>query len=290
MRIFVSYSHRQKDWVRGDLVPVLNAWGAEVLIDYERFEAGIALPKQVDDLQSRADVHLLVLTPDLALDEYENIDVKIGGGVFPKDLLAVIRESIQQHRHIIWLFAGSHQITELKHAEWTSYLVSARTIEIPFFTLDETRLLLTDPLKHSELFRQVGKRPQFDPELWGPGGIERVHAEAGGWPHLLQLIAENLVDFLNNEGAPHVTPDLMERALDEAVVSGQNVLYQLMRGESVLPGEWEYLRGFRDRAEQMPPADEAVRASLLRRQLVVAANGAWRLRVPLMGRWLRLRG
>ena len=52
----------------------------------------------------------------IGIDEYEQIDTKIGEGVFPKDLLATIRESIQQHRQIIWLFAGSHEIAELTHA------------------------------------------------------------------------------------------------------------------------------------------------------------------------------
>ena len=226
----------------------------------------------------------------LALDEYENIDIKIGEKVFSKDLLAVMRESIQQHRHIIWLLAGSHGITELKNAEWPSYLVSARTIEIPPFTLDETRLLLTDPLKHSQLFAKARERPRFNPEIWGPGGIERIHAEAGGWPHLLQLIAETLVDFLNNETAPAVTPDLMERALDEATLTGQNVFYQLMRGECSIPGEWEYLSAFRRLDEQEEPEEEAIRDSLLRRQLMTTTGSRWRLRVPLMARWLRLRG
>jgi hypothetical protein len=226
----------------------------------------------------------------LALDEYENIDVKIGEQVFPRDLLAVMRESIQQHRHLIWLFAGSHEIAELKNAEWTSYLVSARTIEIPPFTMDETRLLLTDPLKHSPLFEKAGARPRFGPELWGPGGIERIHTEAGGWPHLLQLIAETLVEFLNNEGASAVTPELMERALDEATVAGQNPLYLLMRGECSVPGEWEYISAFRRVEEQNPPTGEAIRDSLLRRQLIQATGDRWRLRVPLMARWLHRRG
>src|SRR5205085_1052968 len=67
----------------------------------------------------------------LALDEYENIDQKIGEGVFTEDLLATLRESIQTQRRIVWIFAGSHDIIELAHAPWTSYLVSARTIEVP---------------------------------------------------------------------------------------------------------------------------------------------------------------
>lgn len=52
----------------------------------------------------------------LAIDEYENLDRKLGEKIFPEDLLAAVRESIQTHRHLTWIFAGSHDITELRHA------------------------------------------------------------------------------------------------------------------------------------------------------------------------------
>jgi len=227
----------------------------------------------------------------LALDEYEMIDVKIGEGIFPENLLATIRESIQTHRRITWMFAGSHEIAELLHAGWTSYLVSARTIEVPAFTLAETRLLLTEPLKYSSLWpKNAPERPRFAPEFWGDGGIERIHKEAGGWPHLVQLIAEAVVDLLNDEEARQVDADLLERALNQSIVRGHNVLYELMRRESTLPGEWEYLSAFRNHDSQPPPEDEAVYRSLRRRLLVEVENGEWRLRVPLMARWLRERG
>jgi hypothetical protein len=229
----------------------------------------------------------------LGLDEYENLDEKIGAGVFPEDLLALWRESIQAHRNLTWVFAGSHEITELRHAPWTSYLVSARTIEVPGFTEAETRLLLTEPLKHSTLWPRDDPqrpRPRFAPEFWGEGGIERIHAEAGGWPHLVQLIAETTVDLLNDEDTRQVTPALLGRALDKAIVSGHNVLYELMHRECRLPGEWEYLSAFRTRETQPPPGDEAIVRSLRRRLLIAEEDGAWRLRVPLMRRWLRARG
>jgi len=227
----------------------------------------------------------------LAIDEYENIDRKLGEKIFPEDLLATVRESIQTHRHLTWIFAGSHDITELRHAEWPSYLVSARTIEVPLFTPEETRLLLTEPMKFSPLWQKDDpKRPRFAPEFWGEGGIERIQHESGGWPHLVQLIAETIIDLINDEDKRQVYDELFERALNKAVVSGHNVLYQLMRGESTLPGEWEYLSAFRSKELQPPPNDEAVFQSLRRRLLVIEDNGEWRLRVPLMGRWLRERG
>lgn len=226
----------------------------------------------------------------LAIDEYENLDRKIGEGVLPEDLLAVVRESIQTHRRLIWAFAGSHSIDELTHAPWTSYLVSARTIEVTPFEEAETRLLLTEPLKHSSLWRDAeAERPRFEPGFWGDGGIERIHAEAAGWPHLVQLIAETAVDLVNDAGVAGVDAALLERALSRAVVRGNNVFLELLEKESRLPGEWDYLRAFRSADEQAPPSDEAVARSLRRRLLVVEEDGRYRLRVPLMGRWLRER-
>ena len=46
----------------------------------------------------------------VALDEYETIDRKIGEGVFSEYSLAMLRTSIQTHRQLTWVFAGSHQI------------------------------------------------------------------------------------------------------------------------------------------------------------------------------------
>lgn len=227
----------------------------------------------------------------LAVDEYETIDKKIGEGVFTADLLDTIRESIQTHRRITWIFAGSQEITELTNAAWTSYLVSARTIEVPAFTHAETRLLLTEPLKHSTLWpRDSPKRPRFDASFWGENGIERIHHEAGGWPHLVQLIAETTVDLVNDEEAGAVTAEMMERALIKSITRGHNVLYELLRRESTLPGEWEYLSAFRKTETQPPPNDETIAASIRRRLLIEEPNGQWRLRVPLMARWLRLKG
>jgi len=226
----------------------------------------------------------------LAVDEYESFDLKIGSGTFPEDLLAALRDSIQSHRRITWVLAGSHHVTELTHAAWPSYLVSLRTIDVPLFTLDETRLLLTEPLRHSPFWPvDDPQRPRFEPGFWGEDGIERIHAQAAGWPHLVQLIAETAVAMVNNSAATQVDASLLNVTLDKAVAQGDAVLRLLMQTESTLLGEWDYLLRFRRQDTQDPPADEAVHTSLRRRLLVVDEGGQWRLRVPLMQRWLRQR-
>ncbi len=63
-KIFISYSHRQGEWVWDRLVPCLKAGGAEVVIDRERFEAGKALIGQMDASQDGTDASVLVLSPE----------------------------------------------------------------------------------------------------------------------------------------------------------------------------------------------------------------------------------
>lgn len=254
-------------------------------------------PERVSDLTSffegltRTQAHLEDISHRLiiAIDEYEVLDDKIGAGVFSLDLLAMFRESIQTHRRITWLFAGSHSIDELTHAPWPSYFVSLRTVEVPLFTQEETRMLLTDPLQHSPLWRGT-ERPKFPDEFWGPGGLDRIHAQTAGWPHLVQLLAELCVDFANDRNVRQISPALFEEVLAKAIVRGDSVLRLLLQTECKLPGEWDYLSNFRHRDTQPPPDDEEVARSLKRRLLVVDTNDEWRLHVPLMQLWLRVRG
>ena len=227
----------------------------------------------------------------LAFDEYENFDRKIGEGIFPEDLLATIRESIQTHRNITWIFTGSHEIQRLRHAPWTSYLIGVRTVEVQPFTIKEAKLLLTDPLRHSPLLRDHPEsKPRFGSEFWGENGIEQVYDESAGWPYFTQLIAETVVDLFNNEEATTVTPDLFERALNKAIVRGEFAFIELLEQECHLEGEKEYLWNFRRHDTQQPPDDEDMLRSLKRRLLVVEEGSEVRMRVPLMQRWLRERG
>jgi hypothetical protein len=63
-KIFVSYSHAQKDWVHDRLCPCLQASGADVKVDKDRFGAGHEVLRQMDGLQDEADATLAVLSPD----------------------------------------------------------------------------------------------------------------------------------------------------------------------------------------------------------------------------------
>ncbi len=114
--------------------------------------------------------------------------------------------------------------------------------------------------------------------------------ETGGWPHLVQLLAETVVDLCNDHEQQKADEALLEQAIAKAIVSGDAVLRQLMQPEDASPNELAYLCGFRTRDTQPPPNDEAVYQALQRRLLVADERGQWRLQVPLMQRWLQERG
>ena len=233
----------------------------------------------------------------IGLDEYEEFDRKIGEGVFTVDLLGAFRSSIQAHRRITWIYTGSHEIDELTNAVWPSFLVSTRTVEVKLFSPQETHTLLTDPVSHAKQWRGVEEnRPRFPVEFWGTdregvGGIERIYRETIGWPHLVQALAETCSRLVIDAETDRISPDLLERAIEQAVDDHTNVLSLLVRYESELPGEYDYLLGFRQNETQPPPSDPALHRSLRRRMMVEETeDGQWRMKVPLMRRWLIARG
>lgn len=82
-KVFISYSHQQADWVREILYPVLSAGGADIVIDYKEFAAGIAVRKQMGEAQARAEVHLLVFTPDYLASDYCRAEMQHAFAVDP---------------------------------------------------------------------------------------------------------------------------------------------------------------------------------------------------------------
>ena len=69
-RLFISYHKKQRPWVKKNLVPLLEAAGGKVLIDYKESKAIKRIPGQMDALQERADITLCLLEPTYCATEY----------------------------------------------------------------------------------------------------------------------------------------------------------------------------------------------------------------------------
>ncbi len=77
-RIFISYNHEQQTWVKNDLVPLLEAGGAEVIVDFREFEAGKRVVGQMDDAQDKAQITVCILTPAYSASDYCMHELNLG--------------------------------------------------------------------------------------------------------------------------------------------------------------------------------------------------------------------
>ena len=73
-KIFISYSHKDKEWVRNWLVPKLEAEGIPTHIDYRDFEIGVASVINMERAVEQCAKTLLVLTPHWVESEWTQFE------------------------------------------------------------------------------------------------------------------------------------------------------------------------------------------------------------------------
>lgn len=81
--VFISYSHTDNEWVRGELLPRLEQAGLRVCIDYRDFEIGVPslvnMERAVDDSRHT----LVVLTPNWVESEWTEFESLLAGTADP---------------------------------------------------------------------------------------------------------------------------------------------------------------------------------------------------------------
>ncbi|NYZ15496.1 toll/interleukin-1 receptor domain-containing protein [Azospirillum sp. RWY-5-1] len=96
--VFISYSHRQAEWVHRRLAPVIRASGAEVVLDVADGRAGLSLDVQMRRWGDAAAHVVAVLSPDyLRSDacrlEWERAQARDPGFLNGGTLIPVLRET-----------------------------------------------------------------------------------------------------------------------------------------------------------------------------------------------------
>jgi hypothetical protein len=234
----------------------------------------------------------------ISLDEFELMDERIAAGAMSVRLLAALRDAIQSHRRIRWLFSGVHHFSELLGAEWSSYLTAFREVNVRPFSLEETHQLLTEPMRHAQAYgdRTPAMAGFFVEKcFWPESMITRIQHETQGWPALVQGVAKQVIALCNRAKVLRPSDEILEGALDSVLDSMATTFQQLLLFSGNLQDlerrAGEYLRGFRS-ADTLPlPTDGDIRRLLERHELMtMTESGEWRLRVPLMLRWMRKRG
>jgi hypothetical protein len=72
--VFISYSHKDREWVRDWLLPRLEEAGLKVCIDYRDFAIGVPILVNIERAVERSRRTLLVLTPDWVSSQWTNFE------------------------------------------------------------------------------------------------------------------------------------------------------------------------------------------------------------------------
>ncbi len=125
--------------------------------------------------------------------------------------------------------------------------------------------------------------PDF-PDIYPPGGVERILEQTHRHPYLLQLVGDHLTRRLNLQGRRVATDEDVAAALDEAVVAADKILF-LDLWETRSEAERRVL-SLLARGGEPAAADGAAVAALTGEGHLVDAGGGPNLAVPLFAEWI----
>jgi uncharacterized protein len=135
----------------------------------------------LNNVESKLSVDMRVL---LCLDEYERLQ-KILQTTWGNEFLDLLRHLIQHRPSFALMFCGAHTFAESGPA-WTSRFINAKLLRVSFLSYEDVFPLLTKPI------------PEFD-LLYEPGVVEALYKLTRGQPYLTQLVASELVEYLNEQ-------------------------------------------------------------------------------------------
>jgi hypothetical protein len=105
--VFISYSHRDREWVRNWLLPRLEEAGLRVCVDFRDFEVGVPSLVNMERAVERSRKTLLVLTPNWIESEWTNFEALLVQTEDPSGLrrriLPLMRERCQPPKRIAML-------------------------------------------------------------------------------------------------------------------------------------------------------------------------------------------
>jgi hypothetical protein len=81
--VFISYSHVQREWVRGQLLPRLKEEGLKVIIDYRDFKIGVPSLVNMERAVDNSRHTLVVLTPAWLASEWTEFESLLVGTTDP---------------------------------------------------------------------------------------------------------------------------------------------------------------------------------------------------------------
>lgn len=205
----------------------------------------------------------------VAIDEVEGLQRGIKDGWATPAFLDFVRAAGNSLERIRLLLTCARPLHRLGRT-WTDRLISVIQLEISYLKPEEAADLARNPM------------PGF-PDIYPPGGVERIIRETNAHPYLLQLVCDTLIGNLNKQGRLRAEDADITRAFDGALPR-QTVFRELW--QAFTDEERAWLRKLAEPGEWAVEPD-AVLKELRQQGYVEEQAGRYTLAVPLFRTWIR---
>lgn len=232
----------------------------------------------------------------LALDEFEAVETAVKEGRIGREIYDYLRALSQQPR-VTLVLAGLHTLDEMSRDYREAFYEGYVNVRVSYLPPEAAERLITRPSADFSL--------NYDRAV-----VARIIDETHGQPLLIQRVCQELVHHVNHElfdlereREPRVLLSDSDAVLTdafvcsetryfdgvwEAHVAGRPVATAVML--ALAEGGPVTAEGLAERTDLTPAQVREELDYLTRRDLVEPRDGMWDLCIPLMGRWLRLRG
>ncbi len=146
----------------------------------------------------------------IMIDEFESLEEAVRERSIPKRVFKNLRNLMQHQKEILFLFCGTHRLSELTREYWDIFLNGALPRRVTFLDRDSTLALINKPVVEHFEYDTLAR--------------ETILSLTGGHPLFTQLLCHYIVDLVNERKLGLVTTSIIESALGKMISSGNENL------------------------------------------------------------------
>ncbi|MFQ5677512.1 MAG: hypothetical protein ACE5G1_16605, partial [bacterium] len=163
--------------------------------------------KLLDDVQAlNPDKRILFL-----IDEYELIESKIDEGSLSANLIPFLAGILEGDRKVSYILTGSSRLDVRESKYWSIMLPKSLYRNVSFLSERDTLRLITEPIS--------------DYVSYEDNALDAIRRLTAGQPFYTQVVCQNIVDHLNDEGKNHIDKQDLKVIADEIM---ENPLPQMI--------------------------------------------------------------